>query len=304
MNFTKLLVIAIFAFACSESSNSQPEQSAFSDTAAVVDSPQVAPASDTLRKGLSSPAFSLPYHLEAPDAECKLPRELEEISGLSYLENGNLAVIEDEKGKIYQVNTEQCEVGPVWKFGKDGDYEGVEVIGDTAWVVRSDGLLYKVTNYASEDRVTEIFKTPLSSQNDVEGLAYLPEKHQLLIACKAAPYLEKRQYKGKRAIYAFDLTNNRFLKEPYLLINLETIQPSGIAVHPVSGHIYVIASAGKRMLVYNPEKQLIGQAPLDKKRFRQPEGICFSPEGTLYISNEGAGGAGYVLTFQYTPHEK
>ena len=36
---------------------------------------------------------------------------------------------------------------------------------------------------------------------------------------------------------------------------------------------------------------------LDEKLFRQPEGICFSPEGDMYISNEGQGGKGYILKF-------
>ncbi len=38
---------------------------------------------------------------------------------------------------------------------------------------------------------------------------------------------------------------------------------------------------------------------LDKKTFRQPEGICFDPEGNLFISNEGQGGKANILIFKY-----
>ena len=330
-NHFLLYIFAVLAFACGESRHAGTEEKAFPGGSGVPDSPPGIAAADTPGTRLRTPDFPLPYDLGNPNATCKLPKELEEISGISYMKNGNLAVIEDEKGKIYEINTNLCAVNSVWKFGKDGDYEGIEVVGDTAWVIRSDGLLHKVSDFTSDARITEIFKTPLTAKNNVEGLGYLPEKHHLLLACKALPYLTRELYRGKRAVYAYDLAKKELLTLPYLLIDLKQVaaaknddafirlsrdlagklsdggnldfQPSGIALHPISGHIYVIASVGKTILVYNQEKQLIGLAPLRHKLFTQPEGICFSPEGTLYISNEGKGGAGNVLTFQYTPHE-
>ena len=41
---------------------------------------------------------------------------------------------------------------------------------------------------------------------------------------------------------------------------------------------------------------------LDPNEFRQPEGICFSPSGDMFISSEGQGGKGYILEFEL--HEK
>jgi hypothetical protein len=40
---------------------------------------------------------------------------------------------------------------------------------------------------------------------------------------------------------------------------------------------------------------------LDKRIFRQPEGISFSSGGDLYISNEGDNGRGNILKFKYQP---
>ena len=38
---------------------------------------------------------------------------------------------------------------------------------------------------------------------------------------------------------------------------------------------------------------------LDDKLFLQPEGICFTPSGDLYISSEGDDKKGFILKFNY-----
>lgn len=331
-NLLFLILLVVCSFSCGPSN---PPTTSSSDSLTVLVKPlqEITDSSEPDQPdSVLTPVFHLPYNLNEPTEACKLPGRLEEISGLGYAGNGNLAIVEDEKGKIYLLDTHDCEVKEEWKFDKDGDYEGIEVVGDTAWVVRSDGMIYKVTDFTSKARNTQKFKTVLSEQNDVEGLGYLPATHQLLIACKAVPYLGKKQYKGKRAIYAFSLTQNRLETTPYLLIDLRRIvasreedgflrrsrelasifddggdlnfQPSSIAIHPISGNMYILASVGKMLLVYNPQKQLIAMEPLTNKLFKQPEGMCFSPEGTLYISNEGRGGSGNVLIFNPNTHDQ
>lgn len=275
--------------------------------------------------------FVLPYDLVAPVQVCKLPGELEEVSGLGYMNSGNLALIQDEKGKIYSYDFSNCEVEDDWKFARGGDYEGIEIIEDTAWTVTSDGTLYKVVDFGTKDGTTQKFKTALTDQNDVEGLGYIASKNQLLLACKAAPYLRAKQYKGKRAVYAFNTQTEKLSTDPYLLVNLAEIdsrkhedaflrfsrqlaeafegtgslhfQPSGIAEHPITHDLYVIASVGKLLLIFDSDKQLIAMHPLSKRLFKQPEGLCFSPKGDMYISNEGKGGKATILQFQYTPHD-
>jgi uncharacterized protein YjiK len=66
-----------------------------------------------------------------------------------------------------------------------------------------------------------------------------------------------------------------------------TFQPSGVAIHPISGNIYVLGSVGKMLIVYSKVGELLAMAELNPKIYAQPEGICFDPSGTLYISNEG-----------------
>ena len=75
--------------------------------------------------------------------------------------------------------------------------------------------------------------------------------------------------------------------------------PSGLAIHPKSGNIYILSSKGKTMMILSPEGKIIALEKLNKKIHTQPEGIVFDQDGTLYISNEGKkGGKGTNSVFQ------
>ena len=83
------------------------------------------------------------------------------------------------------------------------------------------------------------------------------------------------------------------------LIESETsFKPSGIAIHPIDGEVYIISSVGKLLIILNRSGKVQNVIELDPKIFRQPEGICFSPKGDMFISNEGQGGKGYILKFK------
>ena len=64
--------------------------------------------------------------------------------------------------------------------------------------------------------------------------------------------------------------------------------PSAVAVHPVSGDIYVLSTKDTKGLAqYGRDEKLKSFQWIDKELMPQPEGLCFSPEGSLYISTEG-----------------
>jgi uncharacterized protein YjiK len=252
-----------------------------------------------------------PYNLEKPDYSVFLPFEIEEISGLSYLKDDILASIQDEKGVIYTLDFTKEEIVQELKFGKNGDYEGVEIAGEYIYAVISDGMLYK-TRLDATNTDTEVFDTPLSSKNDVEGLAYDAANNRLLLACKGMSGIEHDK-PGSRAIYAFDLSTNQLLDEPVFLIETQAVnklleatfrqshyRPSGIAVHPITGQIYIVASVGKVLIVLNKNGSIEAVNPLPSSLYKQPEGICFAPNGDMFISNEGKGGKATILRFNYS----
>jgi len=144
----------------------------------------------------------------------------------------------------------------------------------------------------------EKIKCGLSKENDVEGLFYDKNQQQLLLACKE-PIDENDE--NIRGVFAYDLkTNSRstFLKisQKIILAHLVSLykngdnsgkfSPSAIAIHPIDGHTYLLASKGKMIVIISPEKQLIEAFHFKKEILRQPEGMFFDSDGTLYISNE------------------
>ncbi|MCC7244226.1 MAG: SdiA-regulated domain-containing protein, partial [Saprospiraceae bacterium] len=76
--------------------------------------------------------------------------------------------------------------------------------------------------------------------------------------------------------------------------------PSGIAIHPKTGEIFVISTAKKRLVVLDyTTGQIRFAVRLDKKVMPQPEGISFDAAGNLLISSEGKKGEGLLLKFNY-----
>ncbi len=273
------------------------------------------------------------YSLGSPDQRFTMPASLEEISGISWTGKGTLACIQDEEGIIFCYSLEKEKVISEVKFAKAGDYEDISIANKTAYVLKSNGHIFRVKNYKKDDIKVKRFKTQLSQKNDTEGMVYDSSENRLLIACKGSPSLEKENpYKGYRTVYSFDLETNQLKEEPVYLIDPRkmesykeqgginqyssrlakvlgikdpygSLRPSGIAIHPLTDEIYIISSVGKLLIRLDREGLILGFHALDPNQFRQPEGICFSPEGDLYISNEGRGGKGYILKFKPKPDE-
>lgn len=257
------------------------------------------------------------YKLDAPDRSFKLPHFLIEISGLSCVNDTHLVAVQDEKGIIYVINIENGNIEREIKFGKKGDYEDVEFVDGKIYILRSDGSVFhfKYPEVFVEEIKVDKIETPLLKKNDVEGLGYDPINHTLLFACKADGYLGEDKRK-ERSVFAYDLEEKKFNKKPLYVISVKKIKkfasennielpkkvefrPSAIAFHPLTNRIYLLAHIGKSLIVLNREGDIVEYYRLNPSIFRQPEGICFSSDGTLYISNEGRGKQANILVFSY-----
>ena len=129
----------------------------------------------------------------------------------------------------------------------------------------------------------------------------------------------------KKAVYSFDLETQKLNDLPAIIIDLKEIEaltpdnplnktirrltspladlsgfkPAALAVHPITGQIFIISSVRKVLLAYNRNGTLEALWVLSEDLFRQPEGLAFLPNGDLFISNEGGNGKATLLRFNY-----
>jgi len=274
------------------------------------------------------PDFTFGYDLKQPTKSFVLPKSLQEISGISMTKDFNqIAAVQDEKGLIFLLNKETAVIEKEIKFHKAGDYEGIELIGDNAYVMKSTGTLYEVTNFKSKKPVVTEHKYLISKSFDIEGLAHDAKHNRLLVACKENKE-GTDQSKFHKRIYSFDLDKKTFDSTPVFNISLDqfrifldkyngiqnfkkinaffdaegkklALAPSALAIHPLTGNLYLSSSIGKLLIVLDPNGQLLHISKLSKKIFRQPEGICFDKDGTLFVASEGKGGDAKIQQFQY-----
>lgn len=278
------------------------------------------------------PDFNFPYNLEAPNEKFKLSKALKEISGLTCYKDKWLAAVQDEKGAIYLIDMNTGKTDDVIEFSADGDYEGIASVKDVFYTLRADGVLFQIKKWKGKQKNvrTKVIDTNLGERNDTEGLTFDPLKNQLLIACKASPTIGKKE-SGTRAVYAYDLKKNKFEVEPVFLLSRKAfkkyikqnlkenpsykpylkeikkakkellLEPSAIAIHPVSNHFYLLSAAGNSLIVLDRSFNIKHLERLDANRFEQPEGLAFNSKGDLFISSEGLKKKARIYKFDYLP---
>ncbi|MEO9211442.1 MAG: SdiA-regulated domain-containing protein [Ginsengibacter sp.] len=253
------------------------------------------------------------YDLKKPKRTWQLPSALLEVSGNTWVDKNHLLLIDDRHPNLYliKIDDKNAVLEKTIPFQDDEkdkfDIEDVTIFNDVVYALWSHGVLFKISNWNSKPDVKEI-PTFLSKENNTEGLCYDPITKSLLIACKYASGI-KDEDKSTKAVYQFDMATEKLDEKPFLIIHKKDFEklaghklvfyPSAIAVHPITHNIYLLSTRdNKCMTVFSREGVLISFQFIDENLMPQPEGICFSPEGKLYISSEGKNGSGKLLEFE------
>lgn len=236
--------------------------------------------------------------------EWKLPGELDEVSGIDWIGNNKLACIQDEDGIIYIFNLEIAEVEQRIEFAGPGDYEDLRIVGEDAYVLRSDGEIFVVEDYLSGKPTIKNNRIFLVEKQNLESLAWDKNNDRLLLAIKDGEPEDDR-YKG---VYEFSLANKKVKKAPVYRLNMndwllrdsktklrKKLSPSGLALHPRNKNFYILDGRAPQLIIADNSMNIKKHYALDKDDFKQAEGLTFSEDGRLFISNEGKGGKAKIL---------
>ncbi|MBO3098146.1 SdiA-regulated domain-containing protein [Gelidibacter pelagius] len=234
----------------------------------------------------------------------ELPDELDEISGIVWIDDHTLACVQDENGIIYLYDLDEKSIREEIPFSGNGDYEGIALHKTDLYVMQSDGLLYEIKDWRETNRTISSYQTGFKAANNMESLTYSAKDSSLLTAPKDKDAND--EFKG---IYKISMTSKRVdVNSPTYKIEMnaealknyrdkklrKTFNPSEIAVHPKTNDIYVLEGKNPKLLILDEHGNLKNVYKLDEINFPQPEGMTFSADGDLYISNEAVIGAATI----------
>jgi len=254
-----------------------------------------------------------------------VPNELMEISGISFVTDSTLVAIQDEEGILYFYDLSTEKIIKKYQFWKGKDYEDLAVIDDDLWIVNSSGTLYELKNFKDGPSKPTVYNTVLKEKNNIEGLAYDKKNNRLLLAVKDMSLNGSDKQKD---IYAFDLKTKTLNTKAAYSIKLAEIErffkgdeieefskkilksvgnqnlnkvfrTSALNYHPLTGDLYVLSSLNNIIAVLNTEGSIKRILELNGKEFLQPEGLAFTSDGRLFISNEGKGKQANIIELKY-----
>src|ERR1051326_7398299 len=245
------------------------------------------------------------YDLNHP-VMIELHSELNEISGIVYYpKDTSIFAISDANGALYKIFPNRRTVVQKWKFGKNHDYEDLQLLDSAFYILSSKGDIVKIT-FQGGSLNTKKFEFPGEGKNEFETLYYDSTSHVLNMICKDC----KSDKKDKVSIWSFNPADNSFVLSPITLdvsilekqFNKKKLElkPSAAAINPITNELYILSSINKVLVVADKIGNIQKAYPLNPAIYKQPEGIAFTQTGDLLISNESADeGSPNIMIIKY-----
>ena len=230
----------------------------------------------------------------APLARWIMPPRLAEVSGLALSGDGRLFAHPDEQGIVSEIDFRRGVVTRQFLLGRRGvqaDFEGIAIVGDTMFLMSSNGKLYQFREGANGSSVEySLHDLDLGKECEFEGLGYDAAISSLLLVCKQVGI---KELKDHLVIYRWRLTETEGIRlsrvaQPvdHLIKahNWKEFRPTGIEVDPATGN-YLIITAERALVTVTPEGVIL-ETRLLPATHDQPEGIVVTRDSMIIISDE------------------
>ena len=222
-----------------------------------------------------------------------LPQALDEISGIAYYpKDTSIFAIIDEDGLLFKVSLNRPDEVKEWRFDKQRDFEDIVYLDSTFYIMVSNGDLDKVTFVNDKIAVAKVdFPNASKKVNEFESMYFSADSNRMIILCKQC---EDDKKSNLSSFYfsdsAHQFINYRSMETEPLFQKIgskkEKIKPSAAAINPLTKELYVLCSINKIIFIQDPQGKIKDVVKLDPKIYKQPEGMAFTPDGDLIISNE------------------
>ncbi len=246
------------------------------------------------------------YDLNNP-VTIKLPLELDEISGVAYYaKDTSVMAINDEYGRLYKIFLNRPNIIHTWPFTKGADFEDVSLIDSNFYVLKSNGNIICFRFITRDSIYFAEYTFPFGTQNEFEILYFDSSRQKIMLICKDCES-DKKSY---LSTFSFDPWTLEYEASPFQIdvtkiaaaIGEKKIRfkPSAAAINPVTRELYIISAVNDLLVIADDAGRTKKVFKIDGGLFKQPEGITFSPQGTMIISNEAADiGVANILIFPY-----
>ena len=240
----------------------------------------------------------------------KLDLKIREISGIVWDNHKDQFIAHnDEKGILFYLDKNNAGIVKEFQFSQSkGDYEDIAIVKNDVYVLRSDGMLYKIVTDSTtgSQKSFDLGKIEMSGEVDFETLYYDPERNALILLCKNCSSDDKKLVSA----FAYYPDSIGFVNKPIYSIDVAKVkelspretsrfQPSAARIHPVLKKLFILSSASNQLVIADMEGNVEGVYMLAKKLFPQAEGLTFKSNGEMFISNEGVSSKAELLKFNY-----
>lgn len=237
----------------------------------------------------------------------KLPRALQEISGLAVTSDGRVFAHGDERALVVQIDA--CAASAVKSFSLGappvlGDFEGIAIAGDRFFLVTSNGQLYEFRDGPDGSAVPfTVRDTGFGKVCEIEGLAYEPGERVLLLGCKQPM---RRELRGEIGVLRWSLDRAAVADPPSLTINLGSVvkglggkafHTSAIERDARTGHYLLVAGPERALVEVTATGAFVAARPLRRQLHPQPEGLTLLGDSVLVIGDEGANGRASITCY-------